>query len=182
MRVISRKQIIFLASAIVFMIIFFSFQFYKGTKYINIDAGYGYCAVPKRIFDKCEGYSCDDYTVLQADGYFIVGIGPDCNSIESSVLDALNISYKDIEKVNSIKYPDELNCLIGANGVIVNKSKTVKPSYELFFIQYRLDDCDEMIFVYRSENKNVTEIVVSPTGDISQSEISHMIGSIRYRK
>ena len=76
------------------------------------------------------------------------------------------------------KYP--LDSLIGANGVIVNKSKTVKPSYELFFIQYRLDDCDEMIFVYRSENKNVIEIVVSPTGDITQSEISHMFGSIRY--
>ena len=180
MRVISRKQIIFLASAIVFMIIFFSFQFYKDTKYINIDAGYGYCAVPKRVFDKCEGYSCDDYTVLQSDGYFIVGIGPDCKSIESSVLDALNISYKDIEKVNSIKYPDELNCLIGANGVIVNKSKTVKPSYELFFLQYRLDDCDEMVFVYRSENKNVIEIVVSPMGDISQSEINYMFGNISY--
>ena len=177
---ISRKQVMFMAGAIAFWIIFFSFQFYKGTKYINIDAGYGYCAVPKRIFDKCEGYSCDDYSVLQSDDYFIVGIGPDCKNIDDSVLDTLNISYKDIEKVNSIKYPDELNCLIGANGVIVNKSKTVKPSYELFFIQYRLDDCDEMIFVYRSENKNVIEIVVSPTGDITQSEISHMFGSISY--
>lgn len=180
MRGMSRKQVVIFAIGIIFMVIFFLIQAYQDTKYCIVRGGEGHYSVPKRIVDKCEFYVYEGYSMLQSDDYFIVGIGPDCKSIDSYVLNTLNISFKDIEKVNSIKYAYELNNLIGTSeGKIIDSSKIEKPSYELFFLQYRTDDCDEMIFVHRAENKSVIEIVVSPTKDISQSEINHMLGIIR---
>ena len=133
MRVMSRKQAIIFAIGITFMVIFFSAQAYQDTKYCIVRAGEGHYSVPKRIVDKCEFYVYEGYSMLQSDDYFIVGIGPDCKSVDSYVLNNLNISFKEIEKVNTIKYAYELKDLIGTSeGKIIDSSKIEKPSYEFF--------------------------------------------------
>ena len=118
---------------------------------------------------------------LKSDDYMILGVGPDCEGIDSDILECFDISFEKIKEVNSSKYAYELIKLAeSGNGVVVDCGKTDKPSFDAYFLQYRSDNIEKIIYAFTADNKSVVEIIVAPRGDISKKEIKDMYGSLRY--
>ncbi len=67
------------------------------------------------------------------------------------------------------------------SGEVVDSSKTDKPSFDKYFIRYRLKDVEKIILVFKANNKCVIEIIVAPKGDITKKELLKMLGNIRYK-
>lgn len=65
-------------------------------------------------------------------------------------------------------------------GVVVDCGKTDKPSFDAYFLQYRFDNIEKIIYAFTADNKSVVEIIVAPRGDMSKKEITDMYGSLRY--
>lgn len=137
--------------------------------------------VPNRVAENTNRTEGDDFVFLYSGDYLVLGVGPDCQKVDDDVLEHFNISYEDLEKVKTITYEDELTKLISfKSGVTVYSGKTDKPSYDEYFIQFRSDDREEIVLVYRKDNKTVIEMIMAPSGDISKKEIVKMHGNMGY--
>ncbi|WP_026655019.1 MULTISPECIES: hypothetical protein [unclassified Butyrivibrio] len=167
---------------VVFVIILFMVKgMNKNSKYDVIRFGDTHFRLPNRItggLDRIEG---EDYVFLHSDDYLVLGVGPDCEGIDSDILEQFDISFEKIKEVNSIKNAYELTEFVGNNsGVVVDSGVSNKPSFDECFLQYRLEDIEKIIYFFTADNKSVIEIIVAPRGDISKKEIEEMYGSLAY--
>ncbi len=180
---LNRNPVFLFIPLMIFMILFVAYTEYDKTNYSILQVGSGHVHIPKRIAEVSELEGYDNYAVLKADDYLILAVGPDCKGVDDASLKLFDITNDNLEDMKSIKYANELLELVGEkNGNIIVSGKTDKPSYENFYVKCRLEENDEIIFVYKSENKTVIEIIIAPVNDISKSEINKMWGGIRYRK
>jgi len=153
----------------------------NNSKYDVIEFGKAYFRLPKRITGSLDRIEGKEYIFLKSDEYLILGVGPDCEDIDSDILEYFDISFEKLKDVNSIKYAYELLEIVGnGNGVVVNCGKTDKPSFDKYFLQYRSDNIEKSIYVFTAYNKSAIEIIVAPVGDISTKETDEMYGSLRY--
>lgn len=174
-------QKLFLYIMFFFLIIFMSVQMMNDSKYDVISFGDAHFRLPKRITGSLERIEGKEYVFLKSDDYMILGVGPDCEGIDSDILECFDISFEKIKEVNSIKYAYELIKLAeSGNGVVVDCGKTDKPSFDAYFLQYRSDNVEKIIYAFTADNKSVVEIIVAPRGDMSKKEITDMYGSLRY--
>ena len=110
----------------------------NNSKYDVIKFGDAHFRLPNRItvsLDRIEG---EDYVFLHSDDYLVLGVGHDCEGIDSDILEQFDISFEKLNEVNSIKHAYELTELVGnSSGVVVDSGGSNKPSFDEYFLQYR---------------------------------------------
>lgn len=154
----------------------------NNSKYDVIRFGDAHFRLPNRITGSLDRIDGENYVFLHSDDYLVLGVGPDCEGIDSDILEQFDISFEKLKEVNSIKYEYELTELVGdSDGVVVDSGKTDKPSFDKYYIRYKSDNVEKIILVFTANNKSVIEIIVAPKDDISKKEFTEMLGTIRYR-
>ena len=160
---------------------FIFFGMMNNTKYTVVSFGDAHLQVPNRVAENTTRVDGEGYVFLHSDDYLVLGVEPDCESIDPAILEQFDVSFEKIKEINSIKYAYELISLVGdEDGVVVDFGKADKPSYEQCFLQYRSGDMEEIIYTFTAENKSAIEIIVAPRGDISKKEVNDMYGSVRF--
>ena len=153
----------------------------NNSKYDVIRFGDAHFRLPNRITGSLDRIDGENYVFLHSDDYLVLGVGPDCESVDSDILEQFDISFEKIKEVNSIKNAYELTEFVGNNsGVVVDSGVSNKPSFDECFLQYRFDDVEKIIYFFTADNKSVIEIIIAPRGDISKKEIEEMYGSLAY--
>ncbi len=96
----------------------------RNSKYDVIRFGDAHFRLPNRITGSLDRIDGENYVFLHSDDYLVLGVGPDCEGIDSDILKQFDISFEKIIEVNSIKYAYELTELVGDSGTY-NSSKDI---------------------------------------------------------
>ena len=153
----------------------------NNSKYAYFKVGGGNMAIPKRVYDLCTKNEDEDYLMLKADDYFVLGIGPDCWDIDDSIIEEYGINNTIIKRIGSVESTGDLMLLFNVSQEnLIDSGKTNKPSYDAYFIQYKNQGQEVVVLLYKKQDRRMAEIVIAPEGDLSRKEIIDIHKVLRF--
>ncbi|SFV03695.1 hypothetical protein [Butyrivibrio sp. INlla21] len=181
-----QKKCAFQKIFIFFMILVFTIAiviaFANNSKYEPIILDNSSFLLPKRITEGMKRSDGEGYVFFQSDDYQVLGVESECHTIDDTILDSINISNEDLNKIKSINSEYELMEFVDdTSGTLVDSGRTDKPSFDNYFIRYRGDDFERVVLAYKEGDKTLLEIIDTPLDDLSEKEIIKMLGNMGFR-